>query len=426
MRRQSCRISLHVTDANFEARGREARRSRDRRFLGDVVRPVPHDRADSRSTRDRIRRQGQGDQARHRRQHPDERALQRALDPDAAVLQGRRASSIRSSAPSVANSSRRSCSSTRRRKAAARAQCRRPPPSIFHTAASFWRERGSPTSTFATSSPTPSAIAARGSRATSPFRCSTSWSLFYLLSGEVANATLRGHARLARDPDRRRAGESPARAGVRRVLLPRSGARRAGLHVRVAHGRRPSPGPPGMNASDATVLFPYLASTTFDGFVEIVANEHVNYLVLQNGAVARTFLSSAPHGTVVERVAKLFRREGRGRRSPRHALGRRRRRFRCRRRPRWSRRIAISSARSCSVSSSADASEAPAIAEQRPRDALADASGARRILVGGRPAQGRRRRRRALTGGGRRLDPRADVERAGDHDVRRPKRSSAS
>ncbi len=66
-----------------------------------------------------------------------------------------------------------------------------------------------------------------------------------------------------------------------------------------------------MKASDATVLFPYLASTTFDGFIEIVANDHVNYLALQNGAVARAFLSSPAIGTVIERVAKVFSREGR-------------------------------------------------------------------------------------------------------------------
>jgi len=73
----------------------------------------------------------------------------------------------------------------------------------------------------------------------------------------------------------------------------------------------PDPWPSGMNASDATVLFPYLASTTFDGFIEIVADDHVNYLVLQNGAVSRAFLATPALGTVIERVAKLFSREGR-------------------------------------------------------------------------------------------------------------------
>ena len=178
---------LHVTDADVRGRSRETRRPHDRRFLGDVVRPVPHDRADPRSARDRIRRQGQGDQARRRRQHQDELALQRAVDPDAAVLQGRQGRRSDHRRRSDANSSRRSCSNTRRRKAAARAgsvRCARvarilgsmpaSPAVCVSTAAFFWRERGSPTSTFAISSPTRSAIAARASRATSPFRSSTS------------------------------------------------------------------------------------------------------------------------------------------------------------------------------------------------------------------------------------------------------------
>jgi hypothetical protein len=62
---------------------------------------------------------------------------------------------------------------------------------------------------------------------------------------------------------------------------------------------------------EPSALFPYLQSLTFDGVVEIIANDAVNYLIFRNGAVARTFLSSAHHGTVIDRVAKLFAREGR-------------------------------------------------------------------------------------------------------------------
>lgn len=63
--------------------------------------------------------------------------------------------------------------------------------------------------------------------------------------------------------------------------------------------------------SDPSTLFPYLMSLTFDGVVEIIANDAVNYLIFKNGTVARTFLASAHHGTIVDRVAKLFAREGR-------------------------------------------------------------------------------------------------------------------
>jgi hypothetical protein len=64
-------------------------------------------------------------------------------------------------------------------------------------------------------------------------------------------------------------------------------------------------------AHDAAALFPYLMSLTFDGVVEIIANDAVNYLIFKHGTVARTFLASAHHGTIVDRVAKLFAREGR-------------------------------------------------------------------------------------------------------------------
>ena len=71
------------------------------------------------------------------------------------------------------------------------------------------------------------------------------------------------------------------------------------------------PWPDGLVPHDPAALFPYLASQTFDGILEITANEFVNYLVFKNGTVARAFLSSAHHGTVVDRVAKLFARESR-------------------------------------------------------------------------------------------------------------------
>ncbi len=69
--------------------------------------------------------------------------------------------------------------------------------------------------------------------------------------------------------------------------------------------------PAGMTASDPAALFPYLMATTFDGMIEIIANENANYLTFKNGSVARAFLGSAHQGSVVDRVAKLFARDGR-------------------------------------------------------------------------------------------------------------------
>src|SRR5205085_829729 len=77
------------------------------------------------------------------------------------------------------------------------------------------------------------------------------------------------------------------------------------------HSKPPEAWPDGLAPNDPAELFPHLAALTFDGVVEIIANDCVNYLIFHHGAVARTFLSSSHHGTVVDRVAKLFAREGR-------------------------------------------------------------------------------------------------------------------
>lgn len=77
------------------------------------------------------------------------------------------------------------------------------------------------------------------------------------------------------------------------------------------HAVAAEPWPAGMNATDPSALFPYLNAMSFDGVLEIVANETVNYLVFRNGSVARAFLAASHHGTVIDRVSKLFAREGR-------------------------------------------------------------------------------------------------------------------
>ena len=57
-------------------------------------------------------------------------------------------------------------------------------------------------------------------------------------------------------------------------------------------------------------LFPYLAATTFDGFVQIRVGGLTNYLVFQDGAVRRGFLSDGEGGGLVSRVQRLFAEEG--------------------------------------------------------------------------------------------------------------------
>jgi hypothetical protein len=68
----------------------------------------------------------------------------------------------------------------------------------------------------------------------------------------------------------------------------------------------PEPWPDGLAVTDPSVLFPYLISTTFDGAVEIIVEDTANYLVFKNGSVEHAFIAAGHHGTLVERVGKLF------------------------------------------------------------------------------------------------------------------------
>jgi hypothetical protein len=53
-------------------------------------------------------------------------------------------------------------------------------------------------------------------------------------------------------------------------------------------------------------IFPFLAATTFDGYLEIVNGGLMNYLVFRDGAVQRGFLADGESGPLVGRVQRLF------------------------------------------------------------------------------------------------------------------------
>lgn len=73
----------------------------------------------------------------------------------------------------------------------------------------------------------------------------------------------------------------------------------------------PAAWPPELRATDPKSLFPHLMATTFDGFLEIVAEGDVNYLLFRHGSVHSAFLAGRQEGTIVERVARLFERDRR-------------------------------------------------------------------------------------------------------------------
>ena len=74
----------------------------------------------------------------------------------------------------------------------------------------------------------------------------------------------------------------------------------------------PDPWPKEMRDPDPSELFPFLTSIMFDGMVEIVSDNTVNYLRFKSGSVDQAFLSMAQGGSVAERVAKLFAPGGKG------------------------------------------------------------------------------------------------------------------
>jgi hypothetical protein len=74
----------------------------------------------------------------------------------------------------------------------------------------------------------------------------------------------------------------------------------------------PDPWPKEMRDPDPSELFPFLTSIMFDGMVEIVSDNTVNYLRFKSGSVDQAFLSMAQVGTIAERVAKLFAPGGKG------------------------------------------------------------------------------------------------------------------
>jgi hypothetical protein len=134
--------------------------------------------------------------------------------------------------------------------------------------------------------------------------------ILYLLRGEVANATVRdakgSHAvAIASAIDK-----VPLEPEYGEIYFNEADVEQLACMF-AAEATPPEPWPEGMTPQEPAALFPYLLSTTFDGMLEIIANEFVNYLVFKNGGVKRAFLSAAHHGTVVDRVAKLFAREGR-------------------------------------------------------------------------------------------------------------------
>jgi hypothetical protein len=134
--------------------------------------------------------------------------------------------------------------------------------------------------------------------------------MLYLVGGEVANATVR-LAHSARPVAIASALELVPHEPEYGEICFHEAEQEQLACMFATHAIPTEPWPAGMSPQDPAALFPYLMSTTFDGFVEIIANEGANYLIFRNGAVVRAYLAMPAQGRLVDRVAQLFNREGR-------------------------------------------------------------------------------------------------------------------
>lgn len=134
--------------------------------------------------------------------------------------------------------------------------------------------------------------------------------ILYLRAGETVNATERTRDVARVIPIAEALEKVPAEPEYGEICFHEATEEQLALMF-AAHSVPPDPWPEGFPVGDPAHLFPFLSATTFDGCVEIIAQETVNYLVFRNGAVERAYLAVPHHGTLVDRVAKLFAREGR-------------------------------------------------------------------------------------------------------------------
>ncbi|MGH9885102.1 MAG: hypothetical protein ACREBE_06220 [bacterium] len=134
--------------------------------------------------------------------------------------------------------------------------------------------------------------------------------LFYLVGGELVNATSRDAKGCRPLPIPSALEKVPSEPEYGEICFHEADEEMLACMF-ATHASASEPWPESFAPQDPAALFPYLMSQTFDGILEITTNESVNYLIFKHGTVARAFLASAYHGTIVDRVAKLFGRESR-------------------------------------------------------------------------------------------------------------------
>ena len=130
----------------------------------------------------------------------------------------------------------------------------------------------------------------------------------YMIEGELINATM-CDARGSRAVSISRALEMvPPEPEYGEICFCAAEAEQLDC-MYVTQTRSPVAWPERLAVTDPVTLFPYLGATTFDGLLEIVTPEGVNYVVFVNGMVSRSYLSGNPVASPYEsneEVGKLF------------------------------------------------------------------------------------------------------------------------
>src|SRR6478609_8264117 len=102
--------------------------------------------------------------------------------------------------------------------------------------------------------------------------------ILYLLGGEVVNASVRDAKGCRALAISSALEKVPLEPEYGEICFHEADAEQLDC-MYATHALSSEPWPAGMNGQDPSTLFPYLNAMTFDGVVEIVANDTVNYLV---------------------------------------------------------------------------------------------------------------------------------------------------
>lgn len=132
--------------------------------------------------------------------------------------------------------------------------------------------------------------------------------LLYLTNGELVNATsTQGGASFTALPIADALARVPAEPELGEICFHAADELQLACMYAAQTGSGPDISfPEEVEPTSPESLFPFLAATTFDGFVQIRVGGLMNYLLFQDGAVRRGFMSDAEGGGLVSRVQRLF------------------------------------------------------------------------------------------------------------------------